>query len=75
MASIIIRNLDDTVARRLRVLADLKGVTIEEEARRVLAEGTALPRQDIAVAARAIRARQKPHKSRAEDLIRKDRGR
>lgn len=75
MVSIIIRNLDDTVAGRLRVLADLRGVTIEEEARRILAEGTALTRQGIVAAARAIRARQKPHKSRAEELIREDRGR
>jgi len=75
MASIIIRNLDETVAARLRALAHLKGVTIEEEARRILAEGAALTRRDIAAAARAIRARQKPHESRAQDLIREDRER
>jgi plasmid stability protein len=75
MASLIIHNLDETVAARLRVLADLKGVTIEEEARRILAEGAALTRQDIVAAARAIRAGQKPHKSRAQDLIREDRER
>jgi plasmid stability protein len=75
MASITIRNLDEAVLARLRILAQLKGVTIEEEARRILAEGAALTRRDIAAGARAIRARQKPHKSRAQDLVREDRER
>ena len=35
MASILIRNLDDAVARRLRLQARLKGVPIEQEARRI----------------------------------------
>lgn len=75
MASILIRNLDDTVAKRLRLQARLKGVPIEQEARRILAEGTRVTRQDMLAVARAIRARQKLHKSRAEDLIREDRDR
>lgn len=75
MASILIRNLDDAVAKRLRLQARLKGVPIEQEARRILAEGTRVTRQDMLAVARAIRARQKPHKSQAEDLIREDRDR
>ena len=75
MASILIRNLDDAVARRLRLQARLKGVPIEQEARRILAEGTRVTRPDMLTAARALRARQKRHKSRAEDLIREDRDR
>lgn len=75
VASIIIRNLDDTVAERLRLQARLRGVSMEQEARRILTEGTALTRRDILTRARAIRARQKPHASRAEDLIREDRER
>jgi plasmid stability protein len=70
VATIIIRNLDDLVAERLRLRARLKGVSVEEEARRVLAEGTKLTRKEIADEAAAIRARQKPHKSRAVDIIR-----
>ena len=42
MATVIIRNLDDKVAERLRLQARLRGVSVEEEARRVLAEGTRL---------------------------------
>jgi len=75
VASIIIRNLDDDVARRLRLQARMKGVPMESEARRILTEGTRLTRRDILTMARAIRARQKPHTSRAEALIREDRDR
>ena len=75
MASIVIRNLDDRVAARLRLQARLRGVSIEQEARRVLGEGTALTRREIAARARAIRTRQKPHRSRAADLVRQDRTR
>lgn len=75
MASIIIRNLDDLVAERLRLQARLHGVSVEEEARRILDEGTRLTRRQIATEAAAIRAEQKPHRSRAVDLIREDRDR
>ncbi|HEV8142740.1 MAG TPA: hypothetical protein VGQ77_07755 [Methylomirabilota bacterium] len=75
MATIIIRNLDDLVAERLRLRARLKGVSVEEEARRVLDEGTRLTREEIAARAAQIRASQKLHKSNAADLIREDRER
>ncbi|HEV8306562.1 MAG TPA: plasmid stabilization protein [Methylomirabilota bacterium] len=75
MANMIIRNLDDTVAERLRLQARLRGVSVEQEARRLLALGTALSRKEIAARARTIRARQKPHRSRATALIREDRRR
>jgi len=75
MATIIIRNLDDQVAERLRLQARLHGVSVEEEARRLLAEGTRVDRAEIAARAAAIRARQRPHRSRGVDLIREDRER
>ena len=75
MATIIIRNLDDQVADRLRVQARLKGVSLEQEARRILAEGSTLTRREIAARAALIRARQRPNASRAADLIRRDRDR
>ena len=40
MATIIVRNLDDEVAERLRLQARLRGVSVEQEARRILADGT-----------------------------------
>jgi len=70
-----VRNLDDRVAERLRLQARLRGVSAEEEARRLLAEGTRVSRAEVAVRARALRARQKPHRSRAAALIRADRAR
>lgn len=75
MATIVIRNLDNEVAERLRLQARLHGVSVEEEARRLLAEGTRLSRAEIAARAAAIRARQRPHRSHGVDLIREDRER
>ena len=75
MANMLIRNLDDQVARRLRLQARLKGVSLEQEARRILAESTTMTRSEVAARAAAIRARQKPHRSRAGALIRRDRDR
>jgi plasmid stability protein len=75
MATIIIRNLDDEVAERLRLQASLRGVSVEQEARRILAEGTQLSRAEIADRAAAIRARQRPHRSRGVPQIRRDRER
>ena len=75
MATLLIRNLEDQVAERLRLQAKLKGISIEEEARRLLAEGTRLPRQQFAAEAAAMRARQRPNKTRGIDLIREDRTR
>ena len=73
MATIIIRTLDDEVVERLRLQARLRGVSVEEEARRVLAEGTRVSRSEIAARAAAIRARQRPHRSLGVELIREDR--
>jgi antitoxin FitA len=75
MATIVIRNLDDEVAERLRLQARLHGVSLEQEARQVLTDGTRLTRAEIARRAAAIRARQRPHRSRGVDLIREDRDR
>jgi plasmid stability protein len=75
MATIIVRNLDDEVAERLKLQARLRGTSVEQEARRVLTEGTRLTRKEIAARAAAIRARQPVHRSRGVDLIREDRDR
>jgi plasmid stability protein len=75
MATIIVRNLDDEVAERLRLQARLRGVSVEQEARRLLAEGTQMSRAEIAARAAVIRARQRPHRSRGVELIREDRER
>src|SRR5437762_3139025 len=51
MATIIVRNLDDEVAERLKLQARLRGTSLEQEARRLLTEGTKLSRKEIAVEA------------------------
>jgi plasmid stability protein len=64
VATIIVRNLDDEVAERLRPQARLRGISVEQEARRILAEGTRLRRAEIAARAAAIR-RPSPPRGRA----------
>jgi plasmid stability protein len=75
MATIVVRNLDDQVAERLRVQAHLKGTSLEQEVRRILTEGSVLSRKEIAARAALMRARQRPSRVRAVDLIRADRDR
>jgi plasmid stability protein len=75
MATLLIRNLDDQVAERLRLQARLRGTSVEEEARRLLTDGTRLSREEFAAFAASVRARQRPNKTRAADLIREDRDR
>lgn len=43
MANLSIRKLDDEVVRRLRERAGARGVSMEEEARRILAQAVAAP--------------------------------
>jgi len=59
MTSITIRNLDDSIKRRLRVRAAEHGRSMEEEVREILrrAVNEAAPPQDLAA---AIRARLSP---------------
>ena len=59
MATIIIRDLDDEVAERLRLRARLHGVSVEEEALCALADGTQMRCPEIAERVAAIRARQR----------------
>jgi plasmid stability protein len=75
MATIIIRNLDDEVAERLRLQARLRGSSVEQEARRLLTEGTKLSRRDIAAEAAAMRARLPRSSVSSVDLISEDRDR
>ncbi len=55
MASIIIRNLDESVKRRLRVRAAEHGRSMEEEAREILrlVVGESAPPADLAAAIRS----------------------
>jgi len=77
MGEFKIRNLDERVASALRTRAKAHGVSMEEEARRALAESVALKREAFARRAAACRASTRRTKRRpASDsavLIRKER--
>jgi len=77
MAEFKIRNLDERVAGVLRTRAKTHGVSMEEEARRALAESVTVRRDAFARRAAASRAATRRAKSRrASDsaaLIRKER--
>ena len=75
MATIIIRNLDDEVAERLKLQARLRGTSVEQEARRLITDGTKLTRKEIAAEAAAMRARLPRSSVSSVDLIREDRDR
>jgi plasmid stability protein len=75
MATLFLRNLDEEVFERIRAEAHFHGVSIEEEACRILLEGTRLTRKEIAERAAAIRAKQPLSQTRSVDLIREDRDR
>jgi plasmid stability protein len=75
MATILIRNLDDLVVERLRVRAKRRGVSMEEEARRLLTEGSRPTREEFAAWSSAFRAGQRPNRTRGVELIREDRDR
>ncbi len=75
MATILIRNLDDAVAERLKAQAKEHGVSVAEEARRILAENTRWSHEEWLRRVDAFVATQKPTKVRSVDLIREDRDR
>ena len=60
MATILIRNLDDDVAARLKAQAKEHGVSVAEEARRLLAEHTRWTRDEWLRRADEFVASQKP---------------
>lgn len=75
MVNILIRNLDEQVVDRLKRRARERGLSLEAEVRRILGEAAAVTRAEIATRAAWIRAQQRPNRTRAVDLIRKDRER
>jgi plasmid stability protein len=75
MAQILVRNLDDTLVARLKMLASQKGISLEQEVREILNDATRRSREEVIAHMDMIRSRQPPQKSRAADLIREDRDR
>jgi plasmid stability protein len=75
MAQILIRNIDSAVIEKLRLRARCKGNSLEQEARTILSEAASLTRREFSDRAAALRASQRPNKTRAVELIREDRDR
>ena len=69
MADVKVRNLDERVARALRTRAKSRGVSLEEEVRRSLAEAVALRQQAFARRAAACRAATGRGKRRPSDSV------
>lgn len=61
MASLTIRNLDETLKERLREQADRNGRSMQEEAREILAAALAGPEHHAAGLGEAIRRRFQPY--------------
>src|SRR5258706_7833539 len=75
MGQILVRNLDDAVIKRLKEDASQEGISLEEKARRVLAEGAKNNKQQLMEELKRIRAMSPPIKEPpfSQDLIREDR--
>ena len=75
MGQILVRNLDDAVIKRLKEDASQEGISLEEKARRVLAEGVKNNNQQLMEELKRIRAMSPPITKPpfSQDLIREDR--
>ena len=65
MANLTIRNIDEQVKSRLRVNAAIKGISMEEEVRQVLARAVLTPANDANVRGLANLIRERINASRA----------
>ena len=73
MADILI-DLDDSLIERLRITAELKGRTLEEELREIIKRAAPLtPEERIALSDRIRAMQAKPSDLLSEDLLREDR--
>jgi plasmid stability protein len=75
MAQILVRNLDDAVVDRLKLRAEAKGTSLEQEARTILTEASGMSRAEVAKHLEEFRARQKRSRRSVVEDIREDRDR
>jgi antitoxin FitA len=74
MAQVIVRNLDDEVVSSLKLKAELKGHSLEQELRDILKQAAGLTKEEKLALIDSIRAKQKQRlKDDSTDLIREDR--
>jgi predicted RNA-binding Zn ribbon-like protein len=70
MADILVRNVDEAVAARLKQLAEERGTSMQQVARDILAEGTRVSREALIRRIRERAARLKPSTDDSTDYIR-----
>ena len=75
MAQVLVRNLDDQVVATLKMKAELRGCSLEQELRRVLTEAARLTPEEKVALSRRLRAMTPPDVPQTDSagLIREDR--
>ena len=75
MAQVLVRNLDDQVVATLRMKAELRGCSLEQELRRVLTEAARLTPEERVALVRRAQAMTPPGVPQTDsaELIREDR--
>jgi plasmid stability protein len=76
MGQVLIRGLDDRVIELLRLKAELKGHSLEQELREILKQAAGATLEErLARIDRVVAMQRQPAKLRSEDVIRKIRNR
>lgn len=71
MGQVLIRNLDDAVIRAIKLKAELKGNSLEQELREIIGRAVPLtPAERVEVANRIVELQTKPAGRPSEGLIR-----
>jgi antitoxin FitA len=76
MGQVLIRNLDDHVVEALKLRAELKGRSLEQELREILKQAAGPTTEErLAMIDRVAAMQKRPARLRSEDVIRKIRNR
>jgi plasmid stability protein len=70
MVDILVRNVDDAVAARLKEMAEQRGTSVQQVAHDILTQSARLSRAELVRRLEAHAARMKPQTSDSTDIIR-----
>lgn len=73
MATLTVRNVDDAIVRQLSIQAAEKGISREEEHRRILKQSLCPSKKEVWAELARLRAETPPQTTDSTDLIREDR--
>ena len=72
MGQVLIRNLDDAVIRAIKLKAELKGHSLEQELRDIIGRAAPLtPEERVAAADRIVALQQQPAAEPSEEVLRR----